>query len=107
MVTPGARDIRSVSAPGSCEFSLGDVFNESVVHGASGFTSGGGFGGSPSRCDPKCGQREGAMTLCTVSESPASASRWRWSVPPVPSAETACCGGVGASVAFASLSSCS
>ena len=60
-VTPGARDIRSLSAPGSC-VSLGDVFNESVVHGASGFTSGGGCGGSPSRCDPKCGQRKGAMT---------------------------------------------
>ena len=94
LVTPGTRDIRSLSAPDSCEFSLGDVFNESVVHGASGFTSGGGWGGSPSRCDPKCGQREGAMTrseddqLCTVSESPASASRRRWSVPPVPSAET-------------------
>ena len=36
----------------------------------------GGWGGSPSRCDPKCGQREGAMArseddqLCTVSEIP-------------------------------------
>ena len=80
LVKPGARDIRSLSALGSCEISLGDVFNDSVVHIASGFTSGGGCGGSPSRCDPKCGQREGAMArseddqLCTLSEVPVESS---------------------------------
>ena len=35
LVKPGARDVRSLSAPGSGQISLGDVFNESVVHVAS------------------------------------------------------------------------
>ena len=69
LVKSGARDIKSLSAPASCEISLGDVFNESVVRVASGFTSGGGWGGSPSRCDPNCGQREEAMARSVVGGS--------------------------------------